>query len=175
MPILQRQMWLGVGALLAACGGGGGDPSGGFSCAYMPGRVTSTAVANGTARLSSPQALADGVQSTATVIDGGVGQISGTLRNDHSGAAFPAGSKAGVLISFSGGASVTGITLSTYLDGSLRESTSSNSLNSESTNGATPADQYVSFETTLDFDSLELGFTAASGQRYTAYELCGDS
>lgn len=165
---------------LVGCGGGGGGDGGGpggFSCAYVPGTVTSTSVGSVCADCSTtaPEAVADTNQGTAASVQVGTGQRTTTITDNYAGPSFPAGSKVGALMTLSGGATVASVTLNTSLDGVARESRSGASLTSESTGGTTAAQVYVFFESTLEFDSLELVISAATGNQYLIYEFCGDS
>lgn len=165
-----------LAASLASCSSGdGGGSSATFSCAYMPGSVSNVSAASGTGNVSQASAVTDANQATAATINGGVGGISGTIRSNYTGPDFPAGANVGMLVTFGNGATTAGVTLNTYLGNTPRESISGAALNSRSTGGTTPAELYVSFKSTLSFDSLELAYAAAGGQTYTIHEFCGDS
>ncbi|MEQ1440646.1 hypothetical protein AAG565_14910 [Fontimonas sp. SYSU GA230001] len=167
-----------LAGLLSACGGGGDSGSGGgYSCAYMPGEVRSTSVATFCQQCTTenPDAVADRNQGSYAAAIVPLGQRTTTITDTYSGPGFPVGSKAGALMSFLGGASVESVTLTTLQDGVQRESFSGAALSTTSTGGATAATTYVWFETTLEFNSLQIVVNATSGNEFRIYEFCGDS
>lgn len=161
---------------LAACGGGGGGGSSeAFSCAYIPGIVTTQSVSGVCAdcTVSNVDAVADANQSTFALVHAGTGQRTTRITDTYSGAAFPSGSNAGALVTLSGNANAAAITFNTYLSGALQETSAATA--SQGTGGTTAADLYLSFVTTQSFDSLEVVVNAASGSDYQFFEFCGDS
>lgn len=163
-----------LAVVLSACGGGGGD---GYSCAYIPGDVQSTSIGSVCQQCSTdnPQAVADKNQDSYGAAIVGTGQRTTTITDTYTGPGFPAGSKAGALMTFLGGASVESVTLNTLMDGVQRESASGAALSAADTQGATAATTYVYFDATLEFNSLQIVINATNGNEFRIYEFCGDS
>jgi hypothetical protein len=175
---MRNALKLGAVAFLvlacASCSGGGDSSRATFSCAYMPGTVTGNNSCNGIGcDVQNRERIADGNQGTYAEIGAGTGQITATIKDVSS--TFAAGSQAGVLVTLSGGATPGSLTLNTYQGGAPRETRAGSALTVTPTNGASPAEQFLSFPTTLAFDTLEIAVSAQAGQIFRFHEFCGDS
>lgn len=164
-------------SVLSGCGGGGSG-SGGWSCAYIPGEVTGQAastVCGNDCVSENYDAVADMNQGSAARVSVETSQRTTTIKDEWSGTPFHAGSKAGALVTMLRNANAGAITITTLMNGAPMESFSGAALTAEPTNGATKADTYLNFTSSIAFNGMQIVINAAADSEYRIYEFCGDS
>lgn len=108
------------------------------------------------------------------MIDTGGVSTQYTTLTATSESVFAPGGNAGAFVTYGGGAH--SLTINTLLDNVVQETAAEPDLTHADTIGGTGAEQYLYFETTLEFDSVQIVLTSsATGQSLTDYvfELCG--
>jgi hypothetical protein len=121
-------------------------------------------------------AAADGDLFSAAVFDtGGVSTQYATL-TATAPSVFAPGGHAGVFLTWGADDTQHSLTINTLLEDVVQETVTGPDLTTAPTVGGTGAEQYVFFETTLEFDSVQIVLTSSgAGQSLTdfVYELCG--
>jgi hypothetical protein len=165
--------------LLAACGGGS---DGGAYCASINGGGSQTSSSCTGCTIENEAAAADDDLYSSANAMAIAASVSITLRaTAPEGVVYPAGSEAGVFFSSNtDSCSNCAVTVSTYLDGVLQNS-SSGVTNTFVEGRGSPADQYTSVNTLHAFDAVEIsasGSVAGVGTGESAvletYEICSD-
>lgn len=174
---------------VAGCGGGGNGYGGGgngtASCTSITGGGTavSTSISAGCANcsISNEGAAADGDLSTSatmTVNNAPAGQGAAIRVTAQGGVVFPAGQRAGAVVSVpSGTAQNYTVTIRTYLTGALQESDSSDNSGGGCGFCGGHGFSFDGFTTTKQFDAVEvfINNTQAGGTpNFGVAEVCSD-
>lgn len=162
----MKTMLAAVAVLLTGCGGG--DDGGALCSAITGGGSTVTSSCNGCSIADANNAADGDVDSFAAFTQNvSVVAYTGNIRaTTQPGMAFPAGSNAGVILT--GGAQ--GLTINTYLGGTLQDSHPAGIDNSDTGN---PGQYYAHVITTRPFDAVEIAASGETGEVHV-YELCSD-
>lgn len=177
-PAFNRSLVVLTLASLSACGSGPGGDDASVACvgSLAGGGTQVTAAPCATCTVTNAPHAIDGVAETFAAIDfnnadpvthqhpGGAAALRATAQ---SGIVFPAGSRAGALLTVARGADST-LTIQTYLGTQPQEAASM---------PVSPRDGALQvFETSLPFDGVELqlaDFSASNGAEFRVYEFCG--
>lgn len=149
-------------AALSACGGGGDGGNSVFQCEFVGGSALAGMSAGGSANV---QDAVDGNLSTFATISGAAdGEfIAGGSRR------VSGGGNAGLFVTLPSVVTASQIILDTRLDNQTVETATGPTLDITGVSG-TPASNYVSFDTTLEYDEIRFRFT--TGGEYLIYEFC---
>ena len=155
-----------VSAILAGCSDGGGGEGGiASTCQYVGGG----SACNGS-RCNNSISVSDSDLQTFGLVEGATGAYLST----QGGAEFPSGVNVGAFVTLPAGVGASDITLQTTLGGDLNvvESATGAGLSITPT-ARDPANEYVSFTSTLPFDGVRFVVNAVSSNEYLVFEFCG--
>lgn len=149
-------------SVLSACGGGSDGGNSVFQCAFVGGSALAGMSVGGSANV---QDAVDGNLSTFATISGAAdGElIAGGSRR------VGGGGNAGLFVTLPSGVTASQIILDTRLNDQTVETATGPTLDITSVSG-TPASNYVSFDTTQQYDEIRFRFT--TGGEYLVYEFC---
>jgi len=160
----MRHVAFAAALALSACSGGGSDAAS-VGCTYVGNQVNAGVTAGDYQNI---EAVADRDLSTHASL-----RSIGSAFINTGGVQSEGGTNAGVFVTPPPGATSSQITLNTYLSNVLVNSATGPALKMTPVNG--PATDYISLDTSLPFDKIELVVSDTNGASYLVYEFCGSA